>query len=105
MCISKTKGKDRMQLLGLCLIWPISIIVRGFVLQTLWGWFVVTTFAMMALTIPQALGLSAIVVFLTYHINPRRAQKDDHTALEMLFTSLIWSGMVLAMGWIVHLFM
>lgn len=95
-----------MQVMVTLLLWPLAAVVRGFVLQVLWGWFMVTTFALAALTIPQALGLSMTVSFLTYQISNRKPNTDtDHTAVEMTVTGIMWSGMALAMGWIIHLFM
>jgi len=39
----------------------LSAIVNGYVFSQLWAWFVVATFGLTAITIPQAIGLAMVV--------------------------------------------
>lgn len=47
-------------LLGECIVLPIY----GFVISTLWAWFIVPTFALPALSIPVGIGLCLIMLAL-----------------------------------------
>lgn len=87
-------------LLGL-LVLPITSIFTGFTLSILWGWFVVPL-GVMALSIPQSLGISITIAFLTHQ--PHKS--DD----EVGFWATIAQGVIkcvlfLALGWIYHCFM
>ena len=50
--------------LVLAYTWALS----GWALSLLWSWFIVTAFALPALSIPQALGLSLVVGYMTMQI-------------------------------------
>jgi hypothetical protein len=84
----------------LFVIMPLSVIFSGYVITVLWDWFIVTTFAMKALTIPQALGLSLIISYLTLH----QIQKDERDWSEKLGIAIAKPLVYLLIGWIVHLF-
>ncbi len=75
----------------------ISAILRGFALQVLWGWFVVEWFGLKALSIPEALGLSLVVGFLTLQY-----QKDERSFGEKMIYAIVVSVIVLAIGWLYH---
>jgi hypothetical protein len=77
----------------------LSIILNGFVLQVLWGWFI-TPFGLPAISIPQGLGLALVVGFLTHQY------QDNKRSPEGVITYSIMSPVVsLVFGWVVHLFL
>ena len=84
-----------------------SAIWSGYVLTVLWGWFVVPVFALPALRLPEAIGVSLIVHFLTAgRINTNKADKS----LAQLFgEASVWALVRplfgLLFGWLVHLWM
>lgn len=51
----------------------IGVIVNGWALATLWGWFVVPVFGLPVLTIGQAVGISCVTSFLF----PKQTNQDD----------------------------
>ncbi len=73
----------------------------GFVLKLLWGWFIVTTFGLPAISLAQAIGISMIVNYLTIQHIPR----TDQERAEMYSYSLTSPVIVVFAGWIVHLFL
>ena len=42
----------------------VGVLVDGFILKTLWGWFVVPTFSIPPLTLPMAAGLACMLLLL-----------------------------------------
>ena len=72
----------------------ISILFRGYCLSLLWAWLIVPVFHLPKLSIAAALGLCVIVNFL---LSPKRAE-------ESLGESLMVSGVVLVLGYVIHLF-
>jgi hypothetical protein len=51
------------------ILWLPLAALNGWVLSVLWGWFVVPTFSLAPLSVPQAIGLALITTALTYHID------------------------------------
>lgn len=95
-----------MQFFAALLLWPVSAIVQGFCLKILWGWFMVTTFAMQALTIPQALGLALTVSYITHQVESRKAKEgESYGPIELLVGGMLRAVIVLFIGWVYHLFM
>lgn len=83
-------------------------IIRGLVLQALWGWFIVTTFALPDLALVQALGLSLVVSFLTMQLENDDPDNDTRSASEKalagVFIGLLFYGIVFVMGAVIHAF-
>lgn len=80
---------------------------RGYVLSVLWGWFIVTTFNMQALSVTQAIGLSCVVSFLTYQFI--REPEDKRGAMEIMGHAIAMCTLhpliALAVGWVVKSWM
>jgi hypothetical protein len=76
---------------GLCLA---AILVRGFVLSVLWGWFAVPLGAP-ALGVVSALGLSVLLSYLLHHTTGNKSLSD--VFIEALAA--------LSVGYVFHLFM
>ena len=74
-----------------------AVILRGWALSTLWGWFAVPIFHLPALSIPQAIGVSIVVSLLTYQRIPEGAKDKKwdpiaHSVLVPLFA--VWVGWI-----------
>ncbi len=87
----------------------IQLLIGGFVIMTLWGWFVVPTFELPELTYVGAMGLDLVISFFTYHY--REAPSDEFLG-DMLSRGkklgthiFIRPILYLMLGFIVHLFM
>lgn len=75
-------------------------ICSGFTLSILWGWFMVPVFHLPELSIPQAIGISVVIHFLT---NKDAGRKDDREV--SLPQILFYYPGVLLLGWLIHLCM
>ena len=62
------------KVLGAMVVIVVSVVMHGWVISILWGWFVVPRFDVSDLTLIQALGLTLVVTSMTY--NPRVAEKE-----------------------------
>lgn len=106
------KGKVEMRALG-CIgaivLWLASVILRGWALSVLWGWFIVETFNAPTLTIVPAIGLSLVVGFLTQGKVETQSKKTGKSVWEdlfiQLFVSLLLPVVSVGIGWIIQLFM
>lgn len=86
----------------------ICALVIGFTLATLWGWFIVPTFELPALSLAAAIGFAMVVGFLTYHFDSAKHAEQPQLVEEMiklLFFSIFRALPTLLIGYIVHLFM
>jgi hypothetical protein len=84
-----------------------SSIINGFVLTVLWGWFVIPLFSLPPLNIPQAIGISIIVSYLT-HRKTETEDKDEGfwTKIISIFLYIIlYPALVLCIAWVVQLFL
>lgn len=83
-----------------------SSLWSGYVLSTLWGWFLVPIFDLPALSVPAAVGVALIVGYLT-HQHKIESEKEKTTnekisALGMLVGHMILKpAFALCFGWIV----
>lgn len=83
---------------------PFIYVWRGYVLTILWGWFIVPTFGIKAITIPQAIGLSLIVSFLTYQASKSvfADEEEPKKSILQVILSFIIPATCLLIGWIVN---
>jgi hypothetical protein len=84
---------------------PLLIIIDAYVLQILWGWFVVTTFAAPALSIPQAIGLSLVVNFFKHSVATHKPSGTKKSSLSFFGEVLFYPVLALIIGKIVTMFM
>lgn len=90
----------------------LSTIIYGLTFQVLWGWFVVQTFRVPALSIPDALGLALTVSYLTKDYtastNPEATAKAKANLrkawYEGIAKAITVSLFVLLFGVVYHLF-
>lgn len=79
------------------LLLPIALIWKGWILATLWKWFIVPVFDMPILLISQAIGLATVWSLLSPSSN-----RDDDKPFALLESSFIKPLILLIIGWIVH---
>lgn len=89
--------------------WAVSLLACAYTLKTLWGWFIVTTFNLPALTMGTALGLDLVVSYLVSHLITKSDldKMQDEDAPIVLYSvrrSLFFAGFFLLMGYLVHNF-
>ena len=86
----------------------VGVMLNGLVLQRLWGWFMVGTFGLPALTIPQALGMWLVFGFIMQN-EASSSNTEDKTAAEVeirMWTVVIGRPLIaLVFGWVVLQFM
>jgi hypothetical protein len=88
-------------ILGTVCLMVISTILRGYVLATLWGWFVAPTFHITSLSIPVAIGMSVLVSMMTYQSDAKKDREGDLTsAIALAFLVPLFG---LALGAFVHM--
>lgn len=73
-------------------------VVNGFILSTMWGWFIVPLFGLPALNIPAAIGISMVVSLFAYR-RPEK-NKDMKEAWADLATAIAGRFIVLFAGWV-----
>ncbi|MDP3726358.1 MAG: hypothetical protein Q8R36_04140 [bacterium] len=85
----------------------VGSIANGFVLSVLWGWFIVPTLGLPALSVVQAIGIAMVVSYLTYHyIDTQKGTEDKREKIAMAIGMVILRPLfALFFGWIIHLFM
>ena len=81
------------------------LLFNGFVLSTLWAWFAVTTFAVPAMSIPVAMGLSLFVTVLLKHCMNDVELKTAKQCVTHLADMVTVPAVALFYGFIITLFM
>lgn len=76
--MSDTKN-DLIVLVASLAIAPVAVAWRAYALSLMWGWFIVSTFHVPAITSAQALGVSMVAATITIGV-ARDEDKDDSIA-------------------------
>lgn len=100
-------GENNMKIVGYIISFVALIVFgvlwSGYALSILWGWFVVPTFHLPALSIPAAIGISMIVSYMTHQRPP---EDKDVSSTEKLVKAGIQltlkPAFALGFGWIVR---
>lgn len=79
---------------GVLLLCVLAVLIRGVCLSILWGWLIAPVFALPALGVAPAIGLTVFLNFLLDH------KKEEHAAADIFVAPLF----VLGVGWVIHLF-
>lgn len=93
--------KGWLALLAIVLVTPV-LVLNGWTLSALWGWFVAPVFGLPALGLAQAIGISTLVRFATY--TPRYKVTTVRAFADALLHAVLHPLIVLAGGWIVSRF-
>lgn len=80
------------------LVSSLSALVSGYVVSTLWGWFIVPVFGIKALSIPQAIGLSLVTGYLTHQTMP----EDTASTAAKITNVILYPMFALGIGYVVH---
>jgi hypothetical protein len=76
-------------------------ILDGFVIWYLWDWFVVKALKMPEINIWQAMGLSMIVSYLTYHYYPHK-REEQADIIAPFCHAFVRPVIALLFGWLLH---
>ena len=95
---------------GAIIVWIAAVILRGWVLTVMWGWFMVPVFNAPSISIAAGLGISMIVSFLTSEHKPATKSETPKSEAwlrlaEQLVFAILYPLLTLAVGYIVQLFM
>jgi hypothetical protein len=87
----------------LIILVPLSIIMHGWVSSIMWGWFIVPLFGLPVLTIPYAIGISAVAALFKGNSSTNKDDNKSATTkfLEALFVAFVSPLISLGFGWIV----
>ena len=88
-----------------------STLLSGFVLATLWAWFLVPTLHVGVITTLQAAGISLLVRFVTYQVNIKELLETNSEdadkwkkPLATVIFSVFYPLFTLFVGWVLHQF-
>lgn len=97
-----TGGDLALGCFGLLLLLPLSL-WQAYVFATLWGWFVVTTFDLPALSVPVAFGILLLVSMgqrSTSHLDGKKAGEIiNHMAAHSLAVTMLFGFAALVRLW------
>lgn len=79
----------------------VFLLARGFMISVLWAWFMVPTFSLPVLSIPQAIGLSLVVGAFHSSHGPSK-DREWYVTLAIAVGDIV---LPLAIGWIVRMWM
>lgn len=74
----------------------LSAIVNGYVFSQLWAWFVVATFGLTAITIPQAIGLAMVIGWFKTGLKQDESLNEfkGFTKLVYLFITQVFTAII-----------
>ncbi len=94
---------------GFFATWILGSIYSGWILKTLWTWFVVPTFGLPGLSIASAIGLGLVVRWLTYVYHSESEEERSKGFGEKWLTAVMTGGIIgllcLLVGWICKQYM
>lgn len=85
----------------------VLLLYGGWIFQTLWGWFVATTFGIQTLSLPQAIGLIIFSSLITWRLPPKEDSNQTFTEVFVrasIIPIVAWS-IILLSGYVVSFFM
>jgi len=91
---------------GLSLLVLLEMTLSGYVISVLWLWFIVPTFNVAAISIPQSMGVALLVGYLTKQYKTDIKNEDPIEVIgKSIFLILFKAAFALSVGWVVTLFM
>ena len=91
---------------GFALLVLLEMCLSSYVISVLWLWFIVATFNVAALSIPQSIGLALLVGYLTKQYQQNEKDEDAAEAIvRAIFLIILKASFALTVGWVVTLFM
>lgn len=95
--------KDVMSIVGMVAVGVLTVILNGWVLSIIWGWFIVPVFAVSPLGTAQALGVTIAARLVTN--TDKYVKKEPLGVPEAVFISIATPFMALGFSWIVLQFL
>jgi len=92
-------------LVALVTLLAVTVAVNGYVLMTLWGWFVVPIFRLPTLRLVDAVGLTSVIGFLMYNRSNYKKLSGKDSAIEILNLLITRPVLSLFFGWLIHRWM
>jgi len=77
------------------------VILQGWVLSVMWGWFVAPTFGIAELSVPVGIGICFIASFLTRQ-TPNNTGKTDMEKVSEFVGFIVSPLFVLLWGYVIH---
>lgn len=86
------------------------IVYGGFAVSLLWGWLIVPTFSVPAITVVQGVGIALFVSYFLRGVAMQKLEQDEDESVaekcvNALGKSFFTISMFIGMGWVVSLFM
>jgi putative flippase GtrA len=93
-------------IIGLPTIVVLQVMLNGYVLSVLWGWFFIPVLQFPAIGIVQAIGISIIISYLTHQQDSYedRSKTVEDKIIGALAFSALRPLLALFFGWIVRMF-
>lgn len=84
-----------------------SSVLNGYVLSILWDWFIVLKFGLASLSIPEAIGLSLTIGFLTFKADKNDDTQDDFAKIMIRGISICIGKAIVGLsgGYVITLFL
>ncbi len=81
------------------IVLAVLYLLNGVALNLLWGWFMVPTFGLPAISLAQAVGLTIIINFLTHQYIPF---EDDNERKKFFAYEIATPVFAIVVGYIIH---
>lgn len=91
-----------MSIILLIAVAPFTMVVSGYVLSILWGWFVAPLFGVPELGVINAIGLAIIIAYMTR--GESSVEKNEDIIIKIV-NAFLKPSFALLIGWLVTLFM
>jgi hypothetical protein len=82
---------------------PPLILLNGWAVQTLWGWFVVPVFKVPALSLLQAAGLAVVIGYMTTEVDTKKS--EDKSGAAIIVSVFLRAPLAVLTGWVITWFM
>lgn len=79
-------------------------IIEGYVLKTIWAWFIIAQFGAEPLRISMAIGLAFTVKYFTNRISIKKDDREDKGFSDIVCEILFGPLFALFVGWVIHYF-
>lgn len=83
----------------------VGLVFKGWVFTILWGWFVVKTFSLPSLSIPEAIGLALVIFMLVGNKKGFKEKPESFEWVPALYEYFGYSLVTLLVGYVVSLFL
>ena len=78
--------------------------LNGFVIQVMWGWFLIPL-GLPVLGLANAMGLGLLIRYLTWQKIPSKEKTSNKELMDNILTAVFYPLLVLGLGFVVHSFM